>query len=246
MANKLEHLTEFEKVLQGYKISAAGKKILKSVKLLVLVGPTAAGRNTIIDALLETGEYHQIVSDTTRKPRENNGVLEQDGREYWFRREADVLADLKAGKFLEAALIHGQQVSGISLRELERARDEGRVAVNEIEIVGARNLIAAKPDTYVLFVVPPSFEVWMERLDGRGKLPPAEKRRRLESAVGEFTEALEKDYYTFIVNDDFHHSVDKIHNLVFAGEHNPAQQEHGREVVERLLVETEAFLRRRK
>jgi guanylate kinase len=193
--------------------------------------------------LVETGEYHFIVSDTTRKPRKNNGVMEQNGLEYWFRPEKEILEDLRAGKFLEAAIIHNQQVSGISLRELEIARDQGKVAVNEIEIVGARNIMASKPDTYALFVVPPSFKVWIQRLDGRGKLTKQEKRRRLESALEEFRDALEKDYYTFIVNDDFRHSVEKIHNLVFVGEHNRQQQELGRAVAERLLLDTQEYLK---
>jgi guanylate kinase len=241
--NSLERLEEFQKVLKGYHISAAGEQLLKKVKLVVMVGPSGAGRNTIINALVKTGGYHFMVSDTTRKPRINNGVPERDGREYWFRTEDEVLADLKAGKFLEAAIIHNQQVSGISLRELEKAKAMDEVAVNEIEIVGARNIIASKPDTYVLFVVPPSFSIWMQRLEGRGKLSRAEKKRRLESAVKEFEAALTNDYYTFIVNDTFEHSVERIHELVLEGRH-AEHQDHGRDVAEKLLIETEAYLRK--
>src|SRR5688572_22018689 len=100
MANKLEHLKEFQEILADYHISSSGKKILANTKLALLVGPSSAGRNTIIDALVKTGEYHSIVSDTTRKPRSNNGVTETDGVEYWFRTEEDMLGDLRAGKFL--------------------------------------------------------------------------------------------------------------------------------------------------
>ena len=86
-----------------------------------MISVTAGGRNTIIDQLLKSGDFHYIISDTTRHKRANNGVMEQDGREYWFRSEDEILADLKAGNFLEAAIIHNQHVSGISIRELKKA-----------------------------------------------------------------------------------------------------------------------------
>ena len=242
MINKLVHLKEFQAVLKDYRISDVGKRILAQTKLVLMAGPTSAGRNTIINALMGTDEYHSIVSDTTRAPRENDGVMEQDGVEYWFRSEEEMLADLKEGKFLEAALIHNQQVSGISLRELELANRQNKVAVNEIEIVGMQNIIEAKPDAFALFVVPPSFKVWMQRLEGRGKLPDIEKRRRLESALKEFETALTSDYYIFIVNDTFQHSVERIHKRVIEGVHDPVHQAHGRDVIEKLLVDTQAYL----
>lgn len=243
MANKLENLEEFKKVLKDYRISDAGKQILAKTKLALLVGPTAAGRNTIIDALLKTGEYHPIVSDTTRKPRQNNGVWEQNSREYWFKPEEEVLGDLKAGKFLEAALIHNQQVSGISLRELEQANKEGKIAVNEIEIVGMQNIIEAKPDAYAFFVVPPSFDIWMQRLEGRGTMSAADKQFRLESAVKEFETALKHKYYIFLVNDTFQHSVERMHQII-NGEQDSSHQELGRKTVEHLLEQTKEYLRR--
>lgn len=243
MENRLERLQEFQEVLNDYNISSTGKTILADTTFVLLVGPSSSGRNTIINALIETGQYHQILSDTTRRPRTNNGVPEQNGVEYWFRSEDDILADLKAGKFLEAAIIHNQQVSGISLRELIKAQEKGLVAVNEIETVGAHNIISAKPDAFVLFIVPPSFTVWMERMDGRGGLSASEKRRRLKSAVVEFKDALVNDYYLYIVNEDFHHSVERIHRHVVESERDPLHQEHGKAVIEKLLVETQAYLR---
>jgi guanylate kinase len=242
MENKLARLQEFQDILAEYHISSAGKTILVDTTLVLLVGPSSSGRNTIINALVDTGHYHQIVSDTTRHPRTNNGIPEQDGVEYWFRTEQEVLTELREGKFLEAAIIHDQQVSGISLRELAKAQEKDLVAVNEIETIGAHNIIVAKPDAFVFFIVPPSFAVWMERMDGRGTLSPAEKQRRLKSSLTEFEDALTNDYYIYIVNEDFHHSVERIHRRVVEGEHDPLHQEHGRAVIEKLLVETQAHI----
>lgn len=242
MENHLHHLDEFRKLLSDYHVGEAGKKVLRETNLVLLVAPTAIGRNTIVNELLKTGMYHFIVSDTTRRPRSNNGVLEQNGREYWFRSEEDVLADVKAGKYLEAAVIHDQQVSGISMREITLAHKEGKVALNDVEVVGMATIIAAKPDTHALFVVPPSFTEWMRRIDGRGIMSTAEKRRRLISAANEFKLALEHDYYRFVLNDSLEDATKQIQALT-NGEQDDAQQAKLRASVAELLSATEDWLK---
>lgn len=242
MDNKLEHLEEFRQVLAHYHVSDASKQILDQTKLALLVAPTASGRNTVIKELLKTGDYHFIVSDTTRHPRVNDGVAEQDGVEYWFRSEEEILADLRAGKFLEAAIIHNQQVSGISIRELEQAKSEGKIATTDIEIVGIHNIMQAKPDTIAIFMLPPSFDDWMARIDSRGDMKLEEKRRRLQSAEAEFKAALEHDYFVFVINDTIAHAVGQIQALTHK-QTDRAEQTHHRELVKTLLTDTEEWLK---
>jgi guanylate kinase len=238
MENRLDHLAEFREILAHYRISDTSKQILDKTKLALLVAPTAGGRNTIIRELLKTGAYHYIVSDTTRHPRVNNGVPEQNGIEYWFRNEEEVLADLNRGKFLEAAVIHNQQVSGISIRELEQAMNENKIALADIEIIGMQNIIEAKPDTYPLFVIPPSFKEWLKRLDSRGQMAAVEKQRRLQSAYGEFKAALEKDYYLFVINDTIPHAVEQIQAITH-GHINEGLQLKAKALAEELKTKLE-------
>jgi guanylate kinase len=241
--NELQHLAEFQSVLKDYQLSDAAKQTLAQTKLVVLVGPTSSGRNTIIAELLKTGEYAHIVSDTTRKIREKDGVpIEQNGREYWFRNEDDVLADLKNGEYMEMAVIHNQQASGCSIRELEKAHKANKIAIKDIEPNGAQTVHDLKPDTIVVFVTPPNFDDWMNRLRGRGALPEDEIRRRLESAPKEFAMALSHDYYTFVLNDNLEHAVTDIHAIVTTGYYDPAKKERARQVVERLHQDTQNYL----
>lgn len=240
--NHLEHIADFESVLRDYQPSEEAKQLLQDTKLVLLVGPTSSGRNTIINELIKSGHYHPVVSDTTRKPRINNGNLEQNGREYWFRDEQSVLQDLQAGKFLEAAIIHGQQVSGISIRELQAAAQEGKVAINEIEVVGADNIYDAKPDTTFLFILPPSFDEWMTRMQARGALPDDEVRRRLESAVKELTIGLDRDYYRFVVNNTFMHTAQAVDDLIMLGVQSEELQIDGRRTAQELLRDTAKYL----
>jgi guanylate kinase len=242
--NELKHIAEFRSVLTDYHLSDSAKQNLQETRLVLLVGPSSSGRNTIINELLKTDKYHYIISDTTRQPRVNNGQLEQNGREYWFRTEEDLLRDLQRGEFLEAAIIHNQQVSGNSVREVEKAHQAHKIAINEVEIDGADNIHKIKPDTTIIFVTPPSFAVWMARFQRRGALPADEIRRRVESAREEFATALKHDYYTFVVNDTLEQAVADIDVLATTGKPDIAKHQAARNVVQQLLVDIQEYLDR--
>jgi guanylate kinase len=212
--NQLIHLAEFQEVLDHYQVSPAAKQVLAKAKLALCVSPSSVGRNTIIRELLKTGDYRYIVSQTTRQPRVNDGVLEQNGREYWFISEEKMLADLKGGKLIEAAIIHNQQVSGMSISEIEKAKADNKIAITDLEVMGVENVIQAKSDTFALFVLPPNFDEWQRRMHSRGQMNEDEKRRRLESAVKELKMALSTDYYKFVINDTVENAVLQIQNIV--------------------------------
>ena len=241
-AGTAPHLTrreEFEAALQDYKVSEEGQKILNETPLMVLVAPTSTGRNTLINELLKTGDYYFIVSDTTRPPRQNNGIWEEDGREYFFRSEDEMLADIKAGMFLEAEVIHKQQVSGISIREIEKARKEGKVAITDVEILGGLNVAKLKPDAWVIYLVPPSFDEWLNRITPLSK---GELRNRLEGAIKGFRMALESDCFTFIVNHDKSESVKVIADITRTGTHHKSDEKEVRDLVRTLWEQTQEFL----
>lgn len=240
--NNLRLLKEFRDVLDTYEMSDNSREILKRAKLVLLVAPTSAGRNTIIRELLKTGDYHFIVSDTTRQPRVNDGVPEQNGVEYWFRSEEAVLKDLRAGAYLEAAIIHNQQVSGISIYELETALNKEKIAITDIEIVGVENIMKAENQAFPVFVLPPSFKEWQRRLKHRGKMSQDEVHRRMESAASELAAAIEHDYYTFVINDEITNAASQIHQLAVRGLKDPRAQLRGRQLAEKLYVETRQFL----
>jgi len=240
--NQLQHIDDFREVLAHYRLSDEAKQVLANLNLVLLVGPTASGKNTIIQELLKLDKYHYIVSDTTRQPRINNGVMEQNGKEYWFKSEDEMLQELRDGQFLEAALIHNQQVSGTSIRELERALEAGKTALAEIEIVGASKTYIAKPDTVIIFNVPPSFDVWMQRLRGRGELPEAEIRRRLETALSEYESAMTHDFYRFVINDNIEETVKDIDGMARLDVHDQTKEYAARKLVEQLHFLTNDYL----
>jgi len=218
----LKHYLEFKAILDNYQVSERAKLATKDLRLVLLVAPTSAGKNTIIRHQLETGRYYNLVSDTTREPRLNDGVMEQNGQEYWFRSEEEMLADLKAGELLEAEIIHDQQVSGISIRELEKAQAAGKVAITDVDLEGAHNIVKIKPDTLAVMLLPPSFEEWMRRFASRGQMRSDEQKRRLETSLRIFEDGLRQDYYHFVLSENIDQSAGIIDAIV-EGKPNPHQ-----------------------
>lgn len=243
MGNELKYLEQFNSALADYHLSEDGKKISERTKLVLLTAPTSVGRNTMIIEALKSGRFHFIISDTTRLPRINNGVPEQNGREYWFRDEQDMLDEIKKGDFLEAAVIHDQQVSGISLRELKKAADDNKIAITDVEVAGAENIYKLKPDTLFCFVLPPSFDEWLERLHKRGRLPDDEVKRRLTSAVKEFQAAIDQPYYKFIINDELERAVSQIEQFAETGIIDASNQEFAKDLAHKLLHDLGQYLR---
>lgn len=210
---ELKNKEKFKKVLEDYRVSARARKVLRKVNFTVLIGVAAAGRNTIINELEKQYNFTYIISDTTRPPKLRDGKMEKHGVNYYFRSEEGMLEDLENGEFLEAELIHDQQVSGISIRELEKAAEAGATAINEVEFGGAMNILEAKPDAKVIAVFPPSYEVWQKRFMAREKITDKELKNRLKTAL-KVIDLVYKDKRIFIVvNDEYHFAAERIQRI---------------------------------
>jgi guanylate kinase len=231
----LHHKQEFQTLLQDYHVSDKARHLLSQMPLVILQGITGSGRNAIISYMVEHMPYHQIVSDTTRPPKLRDGKMERNGVQYFFRTEEEMLEELRQGLFLEAELIHDQQVSGTSIRELERAHESGKVPINEVARKGVENIRHAKPDTHFFFIVPPSYDEWMRRLTSREAMTDVELENRKQSAVLELTEALDpKSNFIFVVNHELEQAAREIATATTEGIDQERQAE-GREVARGLL-----------
>jgi guanylate kinase len=212
------------------------------MKLVFLVAPTASGHSTLISQLLKTGKYHFIVSDTTRYPRRNDGKLEQNGREYWFRSETEMIDDLKQGLYLAPAIIHHQQVSGISLRELQKARSDNKIPLASVNFIGAEAVNSLTANVKFIFILPPNFLTWLSRLEQRGGIPAVEIYRRLESAHAELRNALTRPYYHFVVNDNLALATRQTIAIITGGYVDDRQQALDRGLAQQLSEELNNYL----
>lgn len=242
VAPHLERRADFEAALRDYRLSKEAMQVLAATPFVGLTAPTSTGRNTIIRELVKTGNYYFIVSDTTRPKRYNDGVLEQEGVEYFFRSEDDILADIRTGKFIEAEIIHSQQVSGVSVREVEKARAQGKIAITDLEIEGGINLAYLKQDAITIFLLPPTFVEWLHRIQKRTSVTPLELHRRLQSTTKNLKLALETDLFIFVVNDNLNDAVQKVDEISRLGIRHPEVERQARHLAQKLYDETRAYL----
>lgn len=231
----LKNKQAFIDILADYKVSDHASKVLHEVEYVVLIGPAAAGRNTIIDQLVSTYDFRQIISDTTRPPKFRDGRMEQDGVNYFFRSEQGMLEDLLDGEFLEAELIHNQQVSGTSIRELEKAVAAGTPAINETEYGGAKNVLAAKPDTKVIAIFPPSFNEWKTRFANRESISKTEFINRVKTAKEVISLVRNESRIRVIVNHEYHKAAAEINEYI----HGKPQSKQDRSDVNKVLDDFE-------
>ena len=235
MINELKLLEEFRAELKKFEIGQKARDLLAQSQLVLLWSPSSAGRNTIIRELAKTDNYHFIVSDTTRQPRMNDGVMEQDGVEYNFRSEEDVLQDIRDGYFVEWEIIHEQQVSGVSVRELEKANQSGKVPITEVDLLGLETFKSLKDDLIGISILPPNFESWIERMTKRGELDQEEIRRRLTTAEKILERAIELKYIYFVINDDLQTAVNDVRAIVEHDEYDDEHRQKGEKVAWELL-----------
>jgi guanylate kinase len=209
-------------------------EILTQSKPLLIASVTGGGKNTIIDELLKTNQFHYIVSHTTRQPRENHGVLEKNGINYWFISEDELITELEQQKFIEAKIVHEQNVYGTSIFEFERAIQYRKKPLIEIDVQGVEEMKLKAPDVLAVFLIPPSFEVWMQRLDKRNNFSKAELQTRMQTAKQEIVAALDGDFI-MIINDELKKTVEKVSILSNGNEeHDELARLLARELVKQL------------
>jgi guanylate kinase len=174
-------------------------------RLTVLAGPTAVGKGTVA-AHVRTHhpEVWISVSATTRHPRPG----EVHGRHYWFVSEEEFDRLVADGELLEWAVVHKKARYGTPRRPVEQALADGRPALLEIDLQGARQVRASMPEALFVFLKPPSWEELVRRLVGRGTESEEERERRLETAREEL--AAETEFDVTIENTEVNLAAEEL------------------------------------
>jgi guanylate kinase len=175
---------------------------------LVLSAPSGAGKTTLAQRLRASrGDVAFSVSATTRPPR----GYETDGVHYHFVAPDEFRRMIGAGELAEWAEVHGRYY-GTPLRNLREAERGGRFLLLDIDIQGADQVRAAVPEARLVFVLPPSGDVLVQRLTGRGSESEAEIRQRLRNARDEVLAAPRFDHV--VVNDDLDAAVADLERIL--------------------------------
>ncbi|MFZ5943838.1 MAG: guanylate kinase [Bacillota bacterium] len=177
--------------------------------LIVLSGPSGAGKGTICKSLLKETNIKYSISATTRKPRPG----ETDGKEYFFITKKDFENKIKEDAFLEWAKVYDNYY-GTPKKFVEEILHKGQDCILEIDPQGAHKVRAAKPDGVLVFIAPPSMQELEHRITTRGTENSNEIQKRLSCAREEMLCMYNYDYV--VINDEVETAVEKIKAIVLA------------------------------
>ncbi|MDK6260528.1 MULTISPECIES: guanylate kinase [Corynebacterium] len=188
-------------------------------RLVVLAGPSAVGKSTLVHLLRERiADLYFSVSMTTRAPRPG----EVDGEDYFFVTPEDFQGHIDSGEMLEWAEIHGGlQRSGTPASPVRESLAQGRPVLVEVDLAGARSIKSLMPEAVTVFLAPPSWDELVKRLTGRGTEPEDVVARRLETARTEL--AARDEFDRVVVNDDVERAFAEISAILRGEDQAPRQ-----------------------
>lgn len=172
--------------------------------LVVLTGPSAAGKDTVLIRLRPLFPHaHFAITATTRAPRPN----ERDGVDYYFVSEEEFKRMVASGEMLEHALVYGDH-KGVPKAPVRKALAEGKDVLMRTDVQGARHIKSVVPGAVTIFVTVPSLAELTKRLLERGSDSKEQAELRMRIATSEMESAGEFDY--MVVNDDLKRCVGEV------------------------------------
>ena len=168
---------------------------------LIISAPSGAGKTTIIRRLMDENPLLAFsVSTTTRKMREG----EIEGDSYYYTDHESFQKMIDAGEFVEWAKVH-TNFYGTSKKEVDRIRAAGKIPVFDVDVQGACNLHRNIDDAVLIFIMPPSIGVLVERLRQRNTESEEELKIRIGNAIRELREYRNYDY--IVINDQLEDAI---------------------------------------
>lgn len=179
--------------------------------LIVVSGPSGAGKGTICKRLLENNpSLGYSISATTRAPRTG----EVNGVNYWFLSKEEFQKMIAEDGLLEWAEVYGNYY-GTPAQKVRESLAQGKNIVLEIDTQGAALVREKFPDGVYIYILPPSLEELKRRIIGRGTDSAESIERRLSCAREEMG-CVSEQYNYLVLNDEVDLAVSRIETIIEA------------------------------
>ncbi|KAB2093886.1 hypothetical protein ES319_A02G121600v1 [Gossypium barbadense] len=215
----------------GTEVVAWSKGVTgEAEKPVVISGPSGVGKGTLINMLMKEfpSMFGFSVSHTTRAPR----GMEKNGVHYHFTERNVMENDIKHGKFLEFASVHGN-LYGTSIEAIEAVADSGKRCILDIDVQGARSVRANYLDAVFIFICPPSMRELEERLRARGTETEEQILKRLRNAEAEIEQGKSSGIFDYILyNDNLEECYENLMELLGLGGSAPINQKPSSKVID--------------
>ncbi len=178
--------------------------------LLVISGPSGVGKTTITRAI--TKQFHaQFSISATTRPQTDADI---DGTDYTFYDQSTFERMIANHEFLEYARVF-EHYYGTPRKAVEQSLSQGRVVILEIDVQGAIQIRKSMPQTFMVFIMPPSEDALLQRLRDRKRESEKIIQRRFSEAKQEMNLAKTSGVYdTFITNDDLDTAIAEVQSRV--------------------------------
>lgn len=178
--------------------------------LYIVAAPSGAGKSSLVNALIKRLSFVYLsISHTTRAMRPG----EVEAEHYHFVDVAEFQNMVGKGKMLEHAEVFGNYY-GTSQDYVEAELAKGHDVILEIDWQGAQQIRHLMPECKSIYILPPSREALLERLQKRSQDSEEVIARRMAEAINEMSHHHEFDY--IVVNDDFYKALDELCSIFIA------------------------------
>ncbi len=178
--------------------------------IFVVSAPSGGGKSTVLRAILQADPtLSYSISATTRPARGS----ETHGKDYFFLTPEEFQAQIEQDGFIEYAKVHGNYY-GTLKSEVDRKLQQHEDVILDIDVQGSLRLKSERPETVLIFILPPSIATLEKRLRSRGLDDEAAMKTRLQNARNEIRYAQLYDYV--LVNEDLERTIASINAIVAA------------------------------
>lgn len=185
-------------------------KLNKKGSLIVISGPSGAGKDTVVNKLKEINDNIWVsISCTSRLPRGS----EVDGKDYFFLTKEQFEEKINNNEFLEYA-VYNDNYYGTPLYKINEKLNEGVDVILVIEVQGALYVKQHVKDAIFIFIMPPSMEELKNRLVNRKTESKDKILNRFKTAYNEINEITKYNYV--VVNDEIEFAANKVNSIIMS------------------------------